>query len=127
MYSYDKSTKPIEGVPIVTGAMAWDDPITQQTYIIVINEALYYGTKLDHSLLNPNQVRHFGVPFWDNPYDKERGLRIMANDEVTIPMSSHGTKVQFSTRSPTEHRIGALYTYPSNQSGRMEPKQSAYE
>ena len=57
VYAYDKSIKPIENVPIVSGATAWDDPISGQTYIIVINEALYYGTMLDHSLINPNQVR----------------------------------------------------------------------
>ena len=56
VYAYDKSIKPIENVPIVSGATAWDDPHTGETYILVINEALYYGTKLDHSLINPNQL-----------------------------------------------------------------------
>ena len=39
-------------------------------FILVFNKALYYGTKLDHFLINPNQVRADGIPFWDNdPYD----------------------------------------------------------
>jgi len=42
VYAYDKSIKPIENVPIVSGATAWDDPVTGDTYILVINEALYY-------------------------------------------------------------------------------------
>ena len=31
VYAYDKSLKPMEGVPIVSGATAWDDPMTNQT------------------------------------------------------------------------------------------------
>ena len=101
VYAYEKTYKPIEGVPIVSGATAWDDPVTQQTHILVVNKALYYGTKLDHSLFNPNQFRHYGIGFWDNPYDKERGLKIDVNNDITIPMYSKGTKVLFQTRAPT--------------------------
>ena len=54
VYPYDNKYKPITNVPIVTGATAWDDPTTAQTYILVFNKSLYYGPKLDHSLVNPN-------------------------------------------------------------------------
>ena len=104
VYAYDKSIKPIENVPIVSAATAWDDPITGQTYIIVINEALYYGTKLDHSLINPNQVRAYGINFWDNPYDRERGLRIEV-DDIVVAMETKGTKVFFDTRAPSEKEL----------------------
>ena len=57
VYAYDTSIKPIENVPIVSGATACDDPVTEKTYILVFHEALYYGERLDHSLINPNQVR----------------------------------------------------------------------
>ena len=49
VYAYDTSMKPIENVPIVSGATAYDDPITGTTYILVFNESLYYGELLDHS------------------------------------------------------------------------------
>ena len=54
VFPYDKAYKPIANVPIVTGTTAWDDDDTGQTYNLVFNESLFYGTKLDHSLLNPN-------------------------------------------------------------------------
>ena len=69
VYAYDTSIKPLEGVPIVSGATAYDDLGTNTTYILIINEALYYGNKLDQSLINPNQVRAYGIDFWDNPLD----------------------------------------------------------
>ena len=79
--------------------------MTGQTYIIIINEALYYGTKLDHLLINPNQIRAYGIPLWDNPYDKEKGLIIEVDDTVFIPIHTYGTKVLFETISPTEKEL----------------------
>ena len=40
VYTYDPSITPIKDVPIVTGATAWDHPTTNETFIIIINEAL---------------------------------------------------------------------------------------
>lgn len=105
VYSYDKSIKPIENVPIVSGATAWDDHSTGTTYILIVNEGLFYGAKLDHSLINPNQVRSYGIPFWDNPFDKERGLRIEVEETVTIDMETRGTKVRFESRAPTDSEL----------------------
>ena len=82
VYAYDTSIKPLEGVPIVSGATAYDDLETNTTFILAINESLYYGNKLDHYLINPNQVRAYGIDFWDNPFDRKRGLTIALNDEV---------------------------------------------
>ena len=56
VYAYDKEISPLNNVPIVSGATSWNDLVTGQTYIIIINEALYYGTKSDHFLINPNQI-----------------------------------------------------------------------
>jgi hypothetical protein len=40
VYAYDTTIKPIENVPIVTGATAYDDPDSRKTYILVFNKAL---------------------------------------------------------------------------------------
>lgn len=42
-------------VPIVTAAIAYDDPINAQTYIIIVQQALYVGDKLPHNLINAFQ------------------------------------------------------------------------
>ena len=72
IYTYDKSHTPATNVPIVTGATAYNDPTSGNTFILLFNEALFYGNKMDHSLFNPNQMRKFGIPVWDNPFDHER-------------------------------------------------------
>ena len=84
----------------------------------MINEALYYGTKLDHSLINPNQIRAYGVPFWDNPYDKERGPTIEVDDTLNIQINTMRTKIKFETISPTNKE---LREYPNfNLAGKNE-------
>ena len=64
VYPYHDAYEPLENVPIVSGATAVDHE-DGSTYIIVINEALYYGKKMQHSLINPNQIRHYGLDFLD--------------------------------------------------------------
>jgi hypothetical protein len=105
VYAYDASIQPIENVPIVTGATAYDDPATGRTFILVFNESLYYGDRLDHSLINPNQVRSYGIPFWDNPFDTSRALGIEVDDTLHIPMRTFGTKIAFRTRVPSEAEL----------------------
>ena len=76
VYPYDSSYSPLLNVTIVTRATAWDDPDTGLTWLPIINEVLFYGQQLNHSLLNPNQIRHFGNLFHDNPFDKTTPLSI---------------------------------------------------
>ena len=85
--------------------MAYDDPDTKETYMLIFNESLYYGTRLDHSLWNPNQIRANGIPLWDNPYDKTRDLSIEILDNISMSLRTKGTKVLNNTRTPTEHEL----------------------
>ena len=108
VYPYDASYEPVKSVPIVTGATTYHHP-NGKSYIIIINEALFYGNKLDHSLINPNQIRYNGVGFWDNPYDDIHELCIEVYEEnITIPMQFNGTKLIFESTVPTEHELNVL-------------------
>ena len=106
VYPYDSSYEPMTNVPIVTGATAWDDPSTNITYILVINEGLFYGDKLSHSLLNPNQLRHNGIDYHDNPYDKDHQLCIDIDQGPLVPLKTQGTKIFFNSRVPTMDELG---------------------
>lgn len=108
VYPYDASYEPVKSVPIVSGATTYHHP-NGDAFILIINEALYYGDKLDHSLINPNQVRHNGIGFWDNPYDSshELGIEIYEKD-IMIPMQYDGTKLAFRSSVPTEYELNVL-------------------
>ena len=101
VYAYDASIKPIENVPRVTGATAFDDPVSGDTFIILFHESFYYGEKLDHSLINPNQIRYYGIPLWDHPFDPMHSLSVEAHPNLHIPLRSTGTKISLCTRVPT--------------------------
>ena len=50
-------------------------PKMGQVYILVLNEALWFGDegRMDHTLLNPNQLRNYQIDIYDtNPFDHER-------------------------------------------------------
>ena len=106
VFPYDaENYKPLYNVPIVSAATAYDDPITGQTYILILNECLYYGTKLDHSLINPNQLCHGGCPVWDNPYDEYHDISIECDESLTVSLTMRGTKTYFVTRVPTDSEL----------------------
>ena len=99
MYPYNDAYDPIENVPIVSSATTYDHH-NGGTYILVFHESLYYGIKMQHSLINPNQVRFHRLDLFDNPVCTEK-LYIEVDDETAIPLQSKGTKCVFKSRVPT--------------------------
>ncbi len=94
----------IKGVPIVTGATAWTDQHSGLTWILIIHEALWMAPTMTHSLINPNQLRTYGVDVEDNP---SRGpLHITdSQDTARIPLHMDGTNVLFVSRTPTQDEL----------------------
>ena len=99
---------PVPNVPIATVATAWSDPFTGQGYILIIHEVLFFGNNMNHSLINPNQLRHFGVEVYDNPYETDptrtMGIKIPNSNEI-LPFLSQGSTVFFTTRYPTDFEM----------------------
>lgn len=58
---YSDEYKPITDVPIVNASTAYTDPETGATMILQFNQVLWYGKKMQMSLINPNQMRHVGL------------------------------------------------------------------
>ena len=95
----------IKGVPIVSGATAWTSQRDGETYILVFHEALWMGSTMPNSLINPNQLRNFGIVVQDNPYDRVQ-LHLSTEDKgLIIPLQSEGTTIYLSTRTPTEREL----------------------
>ena len=74
------------------------------TYILIINEALYYGNKLDHSLINSNQIRANSINVHDNPFDI-KPISIDMGDGLIIPLIKSVTKIYFDSRTPMEKEL----------------------
>jgi hypothetical protein len=95
--------EPQRNIPIVTAATAYTDQNTGEVFIIVINEALWFGDSLSNSLINPNQLRFAGVHVQDNPFDS--APLAIATADLTIPLLTQGTTIYFSTNAPSQHEL----------------------
>ena len=107
VHPYSDGYEPVK-VPIATVETAYTSPITGETVILVGHQHLYFGDKMDHSLLNPNQLRHAGATVWDCPkqfnLDSEFCIRL-EDDEgepFVIPLELHGVIQYLECHIPTD-------------------------
>jgi hypothetical protein len=70
-------------------------------YLLVGNQMLWFGALLPNSLINPNQIRAYGLTVNDNPFDMIRFFGIDM-DQTVIPFDTTGTVVHFESQVPTE-------------------------
>jgi hypothetical protein len=97
--------EPFRNVPIVTGATAVTSLATGETLIVVFHEAIWMGSQLDFSLLNPNQLQHHGVIVQDNPC-ADMSLHIASLDNTLVmPMQTEGTTIFFDSRTSTNSEL----------------------
>ena len=78
---YTTDYKPMVNVAVVNAATAFTDATTGETVILQFNQVLWYGKKMKMSLINPNQLRHFGIMGSDEPTDKTRLFEISMEEE----------------------------------------------
>ena len=70
-------------VPVGRGATAvvCDDGTV---YIIILNKSLFFVNLMDHSHINPNQIRSFGIPVSNEPFDSTQEFGI-DHEDMFIP------------------------------------------
>lgn len=97
---------PIKNVQICTACTAYDDLETGLTTILEFPQGLWLADQLDHSLINPNQCRSYGISICDDPFDPYRELGIHDPEtNISIPLSLESTIVLMRTRAPTQDEI----------------------
>jgi len=102
---YRDDYAPVSDVPIVKAATRWQSSHTGQTYILIFNEALWMGDSLDHTLINPNQLRHYGTDVQDNPMSN-RPLSILTEDgEFCMELMLEGTIIYMDTFTPSQREL----------------------
>ena len=59
---FSKEYKTMQNVPIVMAATdVYDDAETGETFILITGQALYFGDRVENTVLCPNQMRANGV------------------------------------------------------------------
>ena len=88
---------------ISTCLMAYTDEYGR-TWSIFFNEVLWFGTNMDHFLIDPNHIRMAGIPVSDYPFDKNKNIGIF-NEKLLIRFGTDGTTVYFDSRVPIKLEI----------------------
>jgi hypothetical protein len=99
---------PSKQIPIATVATAYDCPTSGATYVIIINEALYFGDFLPFSLLSPNQLRdndvHVDKRHRQHAPDSTFGI-LVPSEPLRIPFTLEGVVAGFDPRPPTQDEL----------------------
>ena len=91
---YSSEYAAVRNVPVVTGATPWMNPMDGTAYLLIFHESLWMGNKLDHTLVNPNQLLAYGVSVQDNPFDT-KPLSITTND-ASVKLYSEGMIISWA-------------------------------
>ena len=95
------SYQPKQEIPLARCATVWTDLDTSQEYLLVCNQMLWFGNSLHNSLINPNQIRSFGLLVNDDPFSSADDFGI-SSDSVFIPFNTTGTIIHFHSRVPND-------------------------
>ena len=100
--------QPVSEVPLARCCTVWTDQSDSSEHLLVADQMLWFGTQLPNSLINPNQLRAYGLSVNDNPFDNSSAFGIDSKN-LFIPFDTMGTVVHFDTRVPTEWEKNLIY------------------
>ncbi len=96
---YRDDYQSMTNIPVAQVATTCQSDEMGQTYIIVFNESLWMGDSMSHTLVNPNQLRHYGVRVQDDPTSR-RPLSIIKEDaSFSILLKMKGMFVYMDTHT----------------------------
>lgn len=114
---YDPSGPIAKDLRTVSAALAYDDPVSGETVILLVHQAIYIP-ELSHNLLSPMQVRLNDVIVNETPrflteHPDEFTHSLLIPDGTldrpyVIPLSLHGVTSTFPTRRPTTEEYESL-------------------
>ena len=93
--------EPVSEIPLARCCTVWTDQSNSTEHLLVADQMLWFGTKLQNSLINPNQLRAYGLVINNDPFDNTLQFGI-DSENLFIPFDTTGTVVHFDTRVPTE-------------------------
>ena len=93
----------VEDIRICSGATAYTTN-DGETVVLIFGQGLWFGDRMDRSLINPNQCRAYGVGVCDDPTDPYRQLGFYHDDEF-FPMQMNGSIAVMNTRRPTRQEL----------------------
>ena len=69
-----ESYQPVQEIPVGRCCTVWTDQTDSMEYLLVGDQMLWFGNVLPNSLLNPNQMRAYGLIVNDDPFDSSSNI-----------------------------------------------------
>jgi len=125
---YSEEYEAKSDIPIVQVATGYT-AANGQRFVLIINEALWMPD-LENSLMNPNQLRHFGVEVQDNPFHRDP-MVIRKDDEddgngFVACLKTQGTVIYFNTWTPTDSDLREFPHIQLTSSAEWNPNDIAF-
>jgi hypothetical protein len=105
---YSDTLGGMDNKPIISAALAYDEPMTGEVVILVVHNAILIN-EMDNNLLCPMQLRMNDVKvdecpryLTDNPDDNSHSIRFPNDDNFRIPLYLNGVTSYFNRRKPTQ-------------------------
>jgi hypothetical protein len=123
----------MQDIPILQAGTAYDDPYTEETFILVINQGLYFGDNLPNSLINPNQMRANGLEVDDvpkhllrDPSKSTHSIYIPEHD-IRLPLAMRGVISYVTIRKPTIQEMESCKWINLTAEAEWDPHFNAFE
>ena len=97
--------KAIKEVPIVQEAISYNHPEVGDTTILILKKSIWMDATMDCTLVNPNQLRAYGMTAQNNPFVKAPIFVATEDHEFMLPLSSKWTIIGVTTRTLTEKEL----------------------
>jgi len=94
---------------------------TGETIILQFGQGLWFGDRLNHSLINPNQCRSYGISVCDDPTDPSRHIGMELPDTCFLPFRMRGTTYYFQSRSPDVEELESCRTFQVSDENHWNP------
>jgi hypothetical protein len=109
VYPYSPKYKPRTDIPVVKAVTAYDHPYSE-TFILCLNQALYFRDEMPNSVLNQNQLRYHGkvvndCPTFLSPNHESPHSIYFPDSDLHLPLFLNGCISYLPTRIPTKCEI----------------------
>jgi hypothetical protein len=118
---FHSSMAAVKDVPVATSATLYTFEDGEKV-ILVFHDALYFGGTMDHSLINPNQIRFNDIDVMDNPFGNPDNIGIR-HEDCFIPFVTEGTTVYFDTGCPTDSDLKNYEHFVFTSSDPWDPRE----
>jgi len=110
----------VTDIPICIAATAVDLD-SGETIILEFGQGLWFGDRLNHSLINPNQCRAYGIQVCDDPTDPNRDIGVELPRNYFLPFTMRGTTCYFKSRSPDVEELESCRTFQVSDANHWDP------